>query len=48
MTNIENYLAGIKNFSPGIASGSLVSIKSVYITRAESIPRLIITNILII
>jgi hypothetical protein len=46
MTSIENYLAGIENFSPSIESSSLASIESVYIARAESIPRPIITNIL--
>jgi hypothetical protein len=45
MTNIENYLANIENFSPGIKSGSLASIESVYIARAESIPRPIAVNI---
>jgi hypothetical protein len=47
VTNIENYLAGIKNPSPGIESGSLVNAKSVYIARAESVPRPIIANILV-
>jgi hypothetical protein len=46
MTNIENYSAGIENPSPGIKSGSLASIESVYIARAENIPGPIIVNIL--
>jgi len=44
MTNIKNYLAGIKNHSPGIENGSLASAESVYIARAESIPRPIAAN----
>jgi hypothetical protein len=44
MTNIENYLAGIKNPSPGIESGFLASVESVYIARVESVPRPIIVN----
>jgi hypothetical protein len=45
MTNIENYLANIENSSPGIESGFLASIKSIYIARAENIPRPIAANI---
>jgi hypothetical protein len=47
MTNIENYLASIKNPSLGIESSFLANIKSVYIARAENIPGPIIANILI-
>jgi hypothetical protein len=46
MTSIENYLAGIKNSSPGVESGSLASIESVCAARAESIPGPIIVNAL--
>jgi hypothetical protein len=46
MTNIKNYSASIENPSPGVESSSLASIESVYIARAESIPRPIIVNIL--
>jgi hypothetical protein len=44
MTNIENHLAGIENPSPGTESGSSASIESVYVARAESIPRPIAAN----
>jgi hypothetical protein len=44
MTNIENYLAGIENPSPSAESGSSASAESVYIAKAESIPRPIIVN----
>jgi hypothetical protein len=46
VTSIENYLAGVKNPSPDIESGSLASAESVYAARVESIPRPIIVNIL--
>ena len=44
MTSIENRSAGIKNPSPGVESGSLASVESVYIARAESVPRPIAAN----
>jgi hypothetical protein len=46
VTSIENRSASIKNFSPGIESGFSVSVESVYIARAESVPGPIAANIL--
>jgi hypothetical protein len=46
VTNIENRSADVENPSPSIESGSLVSVESVYIARAESIPGPITANIL--
>jgi hypothetical protein len=45
MTSIENYLAGIENPSPGVESGSLANVESVYIARAESVPGPIVANV---
>jgi hypothetical protein len=44
MTGIENCLANIENPSPSAESGSLASVKSVYIARVESIPGPIVVN----